>query len=214
MAENKTPNGFNIVKGDNFICIFGKDAVTPVGRIAFVDTLVKASGKPTPKYGVAFLASKTDEKAKPELKAIQEMGKLMAVDLWGDKAGDMLKRIKRPLFGNGDEPSSTGKIYEGYAGNWVINARNAHNHEHAKGFKILGNMLPEQFESGMLCRLVVVPCLSSDGFSYGLRAIKFVNDDGVRFGGAPDPTGLLSNLDEAVSAVNSNIGSVDLAGLI
>ncbi len=218
MSKNdKTPNGFSINKGTDlsgvpFSGIFGTDTVTPVGRIAFVD-LVTPKGQ-RPKYGLALLVSKTDEKAKPELKALQEKCKLMAIDFWGDKAGDMLKKAKRPFLGNGDEPSSTGKIYEGYAGNWVINARNKNSSDHAQGFKVLGNMLPDQFQSGMLCRLVVAPYLNADGYSYTLRAIKLVNDDGVRFGGAPDPTGLLDNLDDAVSAVNSNIGSVDLAGLI
>lgn len=211
MSDKTTANGFYISKGDNYIGIFGKDCVTPVGRIAFVDTLVTPQGTPTPKFGVTLLASKTDEKAKPELKAIQEMARLMALDLWGDRAQEMLKKIKRPFLNDGDEPSSTGKVYEGFPGNWVINARNKFNHEHTKGFKILNNMLPEQFQAGMLCRLVVSPYLNSDGFSYSLRAIKFVSDDGVRFGGAPDPSSLLENLDDAVAAVQSN---TDLSSLI
>ncbi len=212
MSDKTTANGFYIHKGEGFSGIFGKDIPSPVGRIAFVN-LVTPTGKPTPKYGLALLVDKTDEKAKADLKAIQEMDKLMALDFWGEKAGDMLKKVKRTFFGNGDEPSSTGKIYEGYEGMWVINARNANSHENARGFKILGNMLPDQFQSGMLCRLVICPYLNPDGYSYTLRAIKLVKDDGVRFGGAPDPTSLIDNLDEAVAAVNAGSG-IDLGGMI
>jgi len=213
MAAPKTPNGFSINKGDNYIGIFGKDIPSPLGRIAFVDTLTKAAGTPTPKFGVALLIDKNDEAQKPELKAIQEMAKLMAIDLWGEQAANMLKKIKRNVFSNGDEPSSTGKIYEGYPGNWVINARNAYPAGHAKGFKVYGNFEVEQFQSGMICRLVISPYLNSDGFSYTLRAIKMVKDDGVRFGGAPDPTNLLDNLDQAVAAVTTN-SEINLEGLI
>jgi len=212
MSDKKTANGFFINKGEGFIGIFGKDCVTPVGRIAFVN-LETPTGKPTPKYGLSLLVDKKDEASKAELKAIQEMGKLMLVDLWGDKAADMAKKIKRPVFGDGDEPSNTGKVYEGYPGNWVISARNQYSHEHARGFKILNNMLPGQFQSGMLCRLVVCPYLNADGFSYSLRAIKLVKDDGVRFGGAPDPSSLLANLDDAVAAVSTG-KDINLDGLL
>lgn len=215
MAE-KTANGFVIHKGVDengvpYSGIFGKDIPTPVGRIAFVNLAQPAGAGNKAKYGLALLVSKTDEKQKPELRAIQEMAKLLALDFWGDKAADMSKRITRPIFGNGDEPSSTGKVYEGYPGHWVINAKNKKGAEHAQGFKVLGNMLVDQFQAGMLCRLVVSPYLNKDGFSYTLRAIKLVSDDGVRFGGAPDPSSLLDNLDDAVAAVNS---SVNLEGVI
>lgn len=214
MAEkNKTPNGFSLNIGDGYSGIFGKDILTPVGRIAFVN-LVTPTGKPTPKYGLSLLVDKKDETAKSELKAIQEMCKLMVVDFWGDRAGEMIKKIKRPIFGDGDSPSSTGKMYEGYAGNFVLNARNQHPPEHPRGFKIAGNnIMREQFQSGMLCRLNVSPYLNADGFSYTLRAIKLIKDDGVRFGGAPDPTGLLDAVDDAAGAVNST-DNIDLNAIL
>lgn len=216
MSDKTTANGFYINRGDNYIGIYGKDIATPLGMIAFANGLATASGKPKPKFAIALLFGKTDESVLPEVTAIKNMAKLMAVDLWGDKAGDMLKRIQYPLFGDGDQPSkTTGKVYEGYEGNFVINAKNEFGAGHAKGFKILGGMEAEQFESGMVCRLTVCPYLNSDGFSYKLRAIKYVadKDKGIRFGGAPDPTGVIDNLDQAVAAVSSN-ATINLNGLI
>lgn len=216
MNDKTTANGFYINRGDNYIGIYGKDLPSPLGMIAFANNLKTPSGKPTPKYGVALLVDKNDAEQKPQIDAIKNMAKLMAMDLWGDKAGEMLKKIKYPLLKDGNEPSTTtGKVYDGYPGNWVINAKNVHNHTHSQGFKIIGGMEPEQFESGMVCRLTICPYLNSDGFSFKLRAIKYVaaKDKGVRFGGAPDPTGVIDSLDDAVSAAASN-ASVDLTGLI
>lgn len=209
MAD-KTKNGFTL--NAKWGGIFGMDIASPLGRIAFV-SLDKPTGQngQTPKYGLALLVSKTDEAQKAHLKAIQEMCKLMVNDLWGDRAEEMVKKIKRGFFSNGDTPSSTGLVYEGYAGNWVINARNANPNGHSRGFKILNpGMAPESFESGMICRLTIQPYLNADGFSYSLRAIKLVKDDGVRYGGAPDPTGVIDHLDEAVAAASADMGSMSV----
>jgi len=82
---------------------------------------------------------------------------------------------------------------------------------HSRGWKILNpGLSPESFEGGMICRLTVQPYLNQDGFSYSLRAIKLVKDDGVRFGGAPDPSGVMDHLDEAVSAVNADMGGLSI----
>lgn len=211
--SNKTANGFTL--NTQWGGIFGTDIATALGRIAFI-SLDKPTGLngQTPKYGLALLTpkkeglhDKTIEQQVTHLKAIQEMCKLMVQDLWGARAEEMLKKTKRGIFVDGDTASSTGKVYEGYPGNWVINARNASPAGHSRGWKILNpGMAPESFESGMICRLTVQPYLGPDGFSYSLRAIKMVKDDGVRFGGAPDPTGVIDNLDAAVAAASANIG--------
>lgn len=217
MSDKKTANGFAIHKGDNYSGIFGKPLPTPWGRAAFVSTLVTPAGKPTPKYGLALLVSKTDETQLPEIKAIKDMIKLMALDLWGEQAANMLKKITRPPFKDGDEPSSTGKIYDGYAGNWVMNLRNKHPKGHQYGFKLLPEgMEPEHFEAGMPVRAFVTPYLNSDGVSYSLMSLKYLKDkdDGLRFGGIPDTTSALDSLDEAASAVNADTSRVDLAGLL
>ncbi len=140
------------------------------------------------------------------------MCKLMAQDLWGANAEENLKKIKRGYFGDGDSPSTTGKVYDGYAGTRVINARNGKPRGHNQGWRILNEgMEPEQFEAGMICRLTLQPFLNSDGYSYSLRAIKFIKDDGVRFGGAPDPASVMDHLDNAVAAVSANLGDMTVA---
>lgn len=206
--SNKTANGFTL--NPKWGGIYGQDIASPLGRIAFV-SLDKATGQngQTPKYGLALLVSKTDEAQKVYLKKMMDMMKLMIKDLWGDRAAEMIKKIKRGFFADGDASSSTGKTYEGYPGNWVINARNAEPNGHSQGFKILNaGMAPEAFEGGMICRLTVQPYLNADGFSQSLRAVKLIKDDGIRFGGAPDPTGVIDHLDEAVAAASVDMGDM------
>lgn len=205
MAADKSKNGFTFNR--QWGGIYGTDLASPLGRIAFV-SLDKPTGLngQTPKYGLSLLVPKDDADQKPFLVGIQTQCKLMISDLWGDKADEMLKKTKRPFLRSGDEPSSTGKVYEGYAGTWVIVARNGKPMGHNQGWRILNpDKTPDSFEGGMICRLTIQPYLGPDGFSYTLRAIKLVKDDGVRFGGAPDPTGVIDHLDEAVAAVSTNV---------
>lgn len=220
--SNKTPNGFSIqipTKDKPFSGIYGKDVASPLGRIAFVN-LVRPAGRPgdKPKYGVALLVPKAEglhdktlEQQTAHLKEIQEMCKLMIQDLWGANAAENVKKIKRGIFGDGDSPSTTGKVYEGYPGNRVINARSGMPLGHSQGWRILNEgMEVERFEGGMICRLTLQPYLNADGFSYSLRAIKLIKDDGVRFGGAPDPTGVIDHLDEAVAAASADMGNMSV----
>lgn len=217
MSKNQiTPNGFSIIvpsKEKPYTGIFGKPVAAPLARAAFVNlgTPVGAPGQ-KPKYGLALLTpkneglhNKTLDQQKVHLKAIQDMCKLMAADFWGDKAGEMAAKIKRGIFGDGDR-SSTGKVYEGYPGCHVINARNAYPNGHAQGWKLLNKgWVPEQIEGGMIVRCVVQPFLNNDGFSYSLRDLMVVHDDGVRFGGAPDSSHLIEELEGAAAAADANI---------
>lgn len=206
MSE-KTKNGFNLAADKT--AIWGPDLVSPECRIAFADNLVTAKSSKEgakPKFGCTLLASKSDEAVKADLKKIQATCALMLQDLFGDKAADAMKTFKanRMYFRDGDTPSATGKIYTGYEGMWAIVAKNEFGAGHSRGFKVIGK-LPEQFESGMIVRASIQPYLNQDGFSWGLRAIKFIKDDGTRFGGAPDASGLLDEFDSAVdAAANSN----------
>jgi len=124
---SKTSNGFFIqvpTKEKPFSGIFGTDVATPLGRLAFANTLVTpaaATASQKAKYGTAFLIpkdtglhDKTFEQQKVHIKAIQDMCKLMVQDLWGDRAEQMLKLIKRRTFLDGDLPTSSGKVYDGY----------------------------------------------------------------------------------------------------
>lgn len=215
MANTKSPNGFTVqvwTKDRPYSGIYGTDIASPLGRIAFV-SLATAVGAPgqKPKFGLSLLVPKKEglgdksfENQKEFLVGIQKQCLLMAQDLWGDKAQDNLKLIKRQFLRNGDDESSNGKTYEGYPGNYVIIARNAMPLGHNRGWKILNpDKTVDSFESGMICRLTIQPYLNADGFSYALRAIKLIKDDGVRFGGAPDPSSTIDHLDEAVAAVSA-----------
>lgn len=217
--DNKTPNGFHIHSGKDengvpYSGIYGKDTITPIGRLAFVHLATPQGQGARAAYSVNLLVDKKNEQYIKELKEIQQMCKLMAMDFWGARAEDMLKKIKRPFFINGDEPSSTGKVYDGYPGHWIIQARNKEPKGVTKGFKVLGSKMAEELEAGMFARLGVTPYLNADGYSYKLRAVRFEGDDGVRFGGAPDPALLFDHLEEAVAAVANDASGVNLDGLL
>ena len=83
---------------------------------------------------------------------------------------------------------------------------------HYQGFKVIGKEV-EEFQSVKLSIGVVQPYLNEDGFAWILRTVKFLENDGVSFGGAPDPSGLLDGLNEAVQAVQNNESGLDLSGL-
>lgn len=203
MSEDKTKNGFTLNK--KWGGIFGKDIASPLGRLAFV-SLDKPTGMAgtTPKFGFTLLVDKTDKKELEFLKAIQEMYKLMCADLWGAKAPEMVAKFKYPVFRDGDEPSTAGKVYEGFEGKWVLVCKNPRGPGQVNGITIKPDATPiEKFEAGVIVRATIQPYVGPDGVSYQARAVKLVNDDGVRFGGAPDPTGVIDHLDDAVAAVNT-----------
>lgn len=184
--------------------IHGVDVASPLGRAAFLFLAKKNTKFKPEKYGLALLIDKTDKEQIAQLKVIQAQCKELVTALWGDKAEENLKKIKYPMFVNGDEKSNL----QGYAGHWVINAKNEFGPGHAQGFKILNkDMEPDSFEAGMIIRCTLQPGVGPDGFFYKLRAIKKVKDDGVRFAGGPDAASVIDHLDEAVQAVNAGDAS-------
>ena len=182
--------------------LHGEDIPTPVGRAAFV-YLDKPNTKFAPaKYGLTILFDKKDKKAIEQLRAIQAMCTEMATELF---KGKVPKNFEQPIFRDGDGESSK---YEGFPGNWYIVAKN----DKRSGFTILDDVLPEAIEAGMLVRAQVQPYVDPKGFSYKLRGLRLVKDDGVRFKVAPDGTALIKGLDEAVAAVSvSGSTSLDAA---
>jgi hypothetical protein len=177
-------------------CVYGKDIFTPVGRASFVylaEPQAPFQAGQDPKYSISLLIPKDDETAKAQLREIQTMCQKLAAQKFGSK----IPPFAQPIFRDGDD-----KEYQGYPGNWVIVARNKNKSGHSQGFKILGDVLPESIEAGMLVRLQVQPMVGQNGFSYKLRGIKLVKDDGVRFSAAPDGASLLEGLDDAVAAVS------------
>jgi hypothetical protein len=90
-------------------------------RIAFPNLFdAKAvNGQGDPKFSASFLFAKNHPQIQELQKAVQDT----ATEKWGGKAGDVLKRLKaadRLCVHDGDSKSD----YEGYAGNYFINASN------------------------------------------------------------------------------------------
>lgn len=188
--------------------------VSPVGRAAFVyltqpnSRFVRPGSDDKPSYGLTVLFPKDDEEVKAGLKLIQDR----CVELFEEYCrvgyAKTPKKVKyeafkasiregmaaQPIFRDGDTAS-----YNGFENTWTMKLSNV-NIDDIKFYKGQG---ASDFEAGMRVRAVITPSLSGKGFSYKLRALKLVEDDGVRFVSAPDVVSLLSGLDEAVDAVKS-----------
>lgn len=191
--------------------IHGNDIFTPLCRIAFVE-LVNPNTKFVPhKYGCTLLADKKDETVKKQLKEIQTMCTAMAeqmiqasyAKLKGVKPELELYRAQvlsgmtgQPIFRDGDTTA-----YEGFAGHWALVCKNKARFPDKDGFIILNNTPPEAFVAGMLVRAQVQPYCDPKGFSYKLRGLNLVKDDGLRYASAVTGVSLLAGLDEAVAAV-------------
>jgi len=205
--------------------LHGSDTLTPVGRIAFVN-LAKPNVKfDPPKYGATLLFDKKDETVLKTLKSIQALCNDMAEEfckiLFAREKPKMLyPKFKeaiiagfaaQPIFRDGDM-----KEYDGFAGNWYIVAKNDKRPGMSGGIKILDDKMPEEFESGMLVRAQIQPYLDKKGFSYKMRGIRMLADDGIRFSVAPDGASLLAAMDDAVDAVRitaEDVETVEASGL-
>jgi hypothetical protein len=167
--------------------IHGESIALPrTGRISF-PCLVNP-GKVYNKYQVAFLYQKNDAVALPQLKNIQHMCLAMMTAKFGAKAAEAQKLFKRSIFRDGDSSigmSKDGRIYDGYAGAYVINAAVAPTKEGTNpiDFKKVDKTpeAPSAFKGGMICDGVVQPFLNADGFSYKLKSIRLIKDDGTRW---------------------------------
>lgn len=173
--------------------LHGEDTFTPWARAAFVNLVTPSAKFEPPKYGLVLLVPKsvdgfpaecTDKNA--QLKVIQTMCKEMAAQMFGDDVPE----LEYPIFNDGDHKDYA--EYDGYAGHWVISARNAEQPIMSAGQNVSGVI------AGMWVRAQVQPYLNSKGFSYKLRGLKIVLDDGKRYGKAVSGTSLLDKLDDAV----------------
>lgn len=189
--------------------VHGNDTITPVGRAAFVYLSKPNTKFDPPKYGLTILFDKKDAKAIEQLKSIQAMCAEMcdqylktayakektkpAFDAYRKKY--LENTAEQPIFRDGDKVN-----YQGFAGHWYIVAKN----DKRTGFVLLDEVLPESIEPGMLVRAQVQPYCDKQGFSYKLRGLKFVKDDGVRFAMGPDGASMLRGLDDAAAAVQAN----------
>lgn len=195
--------------------VHGNDVITPVGRAAFLYLTKRNDKFPNPrtgkgKYGITLLFKKDDEIIKTQLKAVQDMcvdmANFFAQNQWKktDKKIPFAKFKESVIAAFAGQPflrdGDTTK-YEGFSGHWYIVAKNDEI-SGAGGIVLQDNRHPEEFEAGMLVRAQVQPYLDKKGFSYKLRRLKLIKDDGFRFAAAAGPD-LLSSLDEGIEAISA-----------
>lgn len=159
----------------------GQEISIPKGRAGFV-TLVKPSKKFN-KFQLSFLYRKDDKETLAKIKGgLQHMCLAMMKEHFGAKTVEKSKLFKRNVILDGDSEigiSKDGKPHDGYPGCFVINT--AHPAESNSGIRYV-NCNASDIKGGMIIDGVVVPYLNDDGFSYKLTVVRFVKDDGVRYG--------------------------------
>lgn len=189
--------------------VYGRDVVLPLARCTFLNLKEPNTKFNPPKYGLTLLTPKENNPEEKLLKDVQNMAKEMFAQLTehlhqidtkekktklslADYRNEFKIRMKYPLFRDGD----TLEKYDGHVGNWVIVAKSGD----ITQVKFLDGRTPNDFAAGQLVRAQVTPYLGPDGFSYQLRVLRLIKDDGVRLAGG-GPVDMLSQLDEAVEAV-------------
>lgn len=185
---------------NNYGGMHGEDQASPLGRIAFL-YLDKPNTKfDPPKYGLTHLYDKNNEEVKKTLKAIKnhclEMASEFCKYLYEkDKPKVSLDEFSKsiiagfagqPIFRDGDLAK-----YEGFPGNYYIVAKN----DALKNITFIGDTANTEYEGGQICRIQIQPYLDKKGFSYKLRGIKLVKDDGVRFKKAPPGDSKIKDMD-------------------
>lgn len=189
--------------------IYGKDVVLPLARCTFLNLKEPNTKFNPPKYGLTLLVQKENNPEENLLQAAKTVCSEMLAQLTeylhqldtkekktklslADYRKEFKIRMKYPHFRDGDSLEK----YDGHVGNWVIVAKAGD----ITKVKILDGRTPDDFIAGQIVRAQVTPYLGPDGFSYQLRALRLIKDDGVRLagGGAVD---MLSQLDDAVEAV-------------
>lgn len=96
--------------------------VTPLFRAAFVNLFkpTQVQGKGDAKYSIVMLFPK-DSDMHPIKKAIRA-AKIQAFGTNKDKWPEIASPVR-----DGDEPSKTGQVYEGFAGHWAVRATSNEN---------------------------------------------------------------------------------------
>lgn len=181
---------FRVFKKYNIV--YGEGIVTPAGRISFPSLVTPKEPLPpkdgqapgTPKYEVSLLLSKKDPSVIAFVEELEGYAEEM-VPLYNQNAQNEIAKVKKILK---DGDNSDHEKYPHEKGCWILTAR-------SKDMPDLLGKDPSFFKSGMSCRLVVEPSLSSGGLGFGLKIVQLVSDDGVRFAGTKqDYRSLLEDL--------------------
>lgn len=171
--------------------MFGKeDLVTPVGRVQWVYLNEPNAKFGDPKYSCVLLVPKTDENKQAFANILAECQSMSS-----EKYGKKIPEFKYPPVrdGNADYNDGEGKKGEEYKDCWWIKASCI---EPPAVFDAKReDIAPDSIKAGMHCRLLIQPIMFDNGFSYRLKAVQFVKDDGTRYRGAFDPKSKFSAFD-------------------
>lgn len=214
-------------------CIYGEDVITPKCRAQFVHLVTPNTPRgfenSRKKYRIVLCQPKNLEGGEKELrKKHLEMCNAMFMQLTealhaldtkakktklslADYRKEYQQKMKYAPYRDGD----TSGDYDGYAGCELIHANAAGEDKEGRvidptdAIVFLDGIIPQDIKAGMLVRAQIQPCLGEQGFSYTLRRIRLLADDGTRYssGGGTD---LLSGADDAAQ-IKASLGAAQTA---
>lgn len=169
--------------------VFGQMVGTPVGRLVFCNLKTPNAKYQPPKYGTTILFDKKDPATKAALNIM--LKQCVEMQTYAEEKEVDCSFDIDPLQDGDDTKVSK---YQGFAGSLYIAAKNKDQPEFvdSKNKPVSADLLVP----GVKVRAVVTPMIYSDGFTWKLHVVQFVEDDGVRFYGGPDPKSVLTALDE------------------
>jgi hypothetical protein len=197
MSKVKIKDGYYLNK---FGGLHSPDLITPWARASFVNLKSPSTKFDPPKYGVTLLCPRNEAEypeackdKKAPLKIFQQTAIEMAEMLFGAKVPDLEYNFLRD--GN-SFVDNDGEIYTGFKDQFVIVAKNSEQPTPATGQSF------DTIVAGVWVRAQVQMYLNKDGYSYKLRGIKFLLDDGVRYNSAPPGDSMLNELDDVIENIN------------
>lgn len=202
--------------------VYGHKIVTPVGRLAWPylvsprEGMDSVNGKGQPRYEATILLDEKNPKVSEFVAEVEKMATGMASlfnrsDVTAEDDDDtegtpfsrkLKKQKKRVQLNPADltivktEEDFDIKKYPQYKGMYVLVARNADKPVLIGINKTeVGTYTPVEaakFIAGLLVRFVITPLLTIHGLSYKLNDVQLIRDDGKRYGGQQDSSGLLA----------------------
>lgn len=186
--------------------VYGLDIATPVGRLVYPSLIVPKAFKgkegqtqeknSAPRYEANILIEKSHPDVAGFIKNLKEMTDGM---LEVFNKGRSMKISDLEVLTDGDiQYNKDNEKYEFYKDKWVVVARNV---DKPKTIDKNGDIDAGVFEGGMKVKGLVTPMITTHGVSFKLRTLKYVGDDGERFGGgARDQSSLLNDGDDEAEA--------------
>lgn len=197
-----TPQKKKYYQHPEFKHVYGDQVVTPIGRLVYPSLIVpkKFKGKDggekqnsAPRYEGTILLAKDGG---AQLQAFIDQVDAMTTEMLEIfNKGRSMKFSDLEILKDGDiQYEKDPEKYDFYKGMWVIPARNAKKPE---TIDKTGDIDASIFEGGMKVKGLLTPMITAHGVSYRLDTLKYIGDDGQRFGGGiRDNSHLLNEGDE------------------